>query len=136
MSAPRQCPARSARAGVRQPPLALSRWVKTVRLKQPWVRTELVDEAGNKSDPLLLGDADVEAGESGGVVRAIVRGNIHPEEENRGSRLAAPSDNRAKIGFGVFQRLAAERVVTTQLDDEDLGPGSRHREAGDEGRKR
>ncbi len=95
--------------------------MEAVGLEQGRVGAEVADKAGDQDGALLFGDARVELGEGGGVVGAVVGGDIHPEEDDLGAGLAAAPDDLAEVVLGVRERLTAEGVVAAELDDEDFG---------------
>lgn len=104
-----------------EPPLAFCGGMKAIGLEESWVGAEIADKAGYENGPLLFGDARIEFGEGGGVVGAVVGGDIHSQEDDLGTGFAASPDDLTKVFLGVLQRLAAERVVAAQFDDENLG---------------
>ncbi len=71
--------------------------------------------------PLLIGDSKIEVGKTRCIVGPVVGGDIHPEKHDLGAGLEASTDDLAEVLLGVFQWLAAERVVAAEFDNEDFG---------------
>jgi hypothetical protein len=104
------------RADVVPPP-----WDGVRRAEESRVGADFADKAWDQQRALLIGDSKIEVGKTRCIVGPVVGGDIHPEEHDLSAGLAASPDNFAEVLLGVFQWLAAERVVAAEFDDEDFG---------------
>jgi len=100
--------------------LPFRRGMESVGLEQGWVGADFADKPGDQQRALFFGGSKIKPGKRRCIVRAVIGGDIHPEEDDLGAGLATAAEDLAEVFLGVLQGLAAERVVTAEFDHEDV----------------
>ena len=92
-----------------------------VRLKHVRVIGKALQHERNERHILLSSHLGEQAFKTAGVNRAIIRGNAHARDHYLGPGFTAGRDDANEIPAGIFQRIAAQAVVSPQGDDDDCG---------------
>jgi hypothetical protein len=82
--------------------------------------SDAFQEEGDQGNVHLPGKAGVHLREAVRVLGAVVRGDLHAEEEDAGSGLLGTADDLPQVVLGLLERQAAEAVVAAEADHDHV----------------